>query len=281
MTKFERLIEYVINDDHAKAQELFHDIVVSKSREIYESLMDDECGGDAADDLIDDVETEESGLSLGEAEDEDEADAEFDDEAEEAGEEETKDLEADHDSEEDEVEASDDLEDRVVDLQDQLDELMAEFEELMGGDEEEGEESFDDEVSMSDDGGDALEVDDTETFSDETGMPMSENIDLQKAPAPVTSEPEGTNKKSTTNFNSGARGMDGKPVLSKGDTSNPDGTSAYKQPSNAYSKGEGNLPGAGTFKNVPGKDGSKLAAAPKAVTSQAQGVNNKTPFPGK
>jgi hypothetical protein len=38
-SKFEQLIEYVINDEEAKAKELFHDIVVEKSREIYENLM--------------------------------------------------------------------------------------------------------------------------------------------------------------------------------------------------------------------------------------------------
>jgi hypothetical protein len=41
-SKFEQLIEFVINDEEAKAKELFHDIVVEKSREIYESLMEEE-----------------------------------------------------------------------------------------------------------------------------------------------------------------------------------------------------------------------------------------------
>ena len=40
MNKFEQLIEYVINDDEAKARELFHDIVVEKSRAIYEEMME-------------------------------------------------------------------------------------------------------------------------------------------------------------------------------------------------------------------------------------------------
>ena len=40
--KFEQLIEYVINDEADKAKELFHDIVVEKSREIYENLMNEE-----------------------------------------------------------------------------------------------------------------------------------------------------------------------------------------------------------------------------------------------
>ena len=74
-SKFEQLIEFVINDEDAKARELFHDIVVEKSREIYESLMDEteddsieenmQNDGDAADDLITNVETEEEGISEG------------------------------------------------------------------------------------------------------------------------------------------------------------------------------------------------------------------------
>jgi len=42
MNKFEQLIEYVINEEDGKAEDLFHEIVVEKSRDIYESLMDSE-----------------------------------------------------------------------------------------------------------------------------------------------------------------------------------------------------------------------------------------------
>ncbi len=75
MNRFEQLIEYVINDEEAKARELFHDIVVEKSRQIYENIMAEEAdeeleeaadeeieegmmGGDPSDSLIDDVEME-------------------------------------------------------------------------------------------------------------------------------------------------------------------------------------------------------------------------------
>ena len=291
-SKFEQLIEYVINDEEAKAKELFHDIVVEKSREIYENLMNEEeeeldeesdaerddhaekagkkvakdieydelheedeeldenmMGGDASDDLIDDVEAEEQGMQ-----EDEESDVEFDDAAEKDGEELTHDMEKDHDE--------GDIEDRVVDLEDKLDELMAEFESLMGGDEH-GD-------SVSDiDGGDALEMDDTDTaeFDDEA---MMENVKLDAAPKPTTTEPAGTNTKSTVAFNSGAKGMEGAPVKMTGDTAQ--GRSAPKT---------GDLPEAGQFKNVPGKGGAnaKLAAAPKPVTAQASGVNTKTPFP--
>ena len=42
MNRFEQLIEYVINDEEHKAQELFHDIIVEKSRQIYENMMAEE-----------------------------------------------------------------------------------------------------------------------------------------------------------------------------------------------------------------------------------------------
>jgi len=41
-TKFEQLLDYLVNEDHEKANELFHEIVVEKSREIYENLIAEE-----------------------------------------------------------------------------------------------------------------------------------------------------------------------------------------------------------------------------------------------
>ena len=248
-SKFEQLIEFVINDEDAKARELFHDIVVEKSREIYESLMDDDKDpveegmdpmndGDAADDLITDVETEEEGLS-----EEDDPDAEFDDEAEQAGDDLTHDNEGAHDE--------GDIEDRVVDLEDKLDELMAEFEAMMGGDAgEQDSEEF--EIGA---GGDSMEMDDTSEIMPEMGM--MENVDLKAAPKPVTSEPAGTNSRSTVAANSGAKGMQGSPVRMTGDT-------AQGRP-------------APSAKDMGMTTSPKQGAAPKPVTTQAAGVNTKSP----
>jgi len=247
-SKFEQLIEFVINDEDAKARELFHDIVVEKSREIYESLMDDDKDpveegmdpmndGDAADNLITDVETEEEGLS-----EEDDMDAEFDDEAEQAGDDLTHDIEGAHDE--------GDIEDRVVDLEDKLDELMAEFEAMMGGEGGEEEQEFD-----MDAGGDAIEMDDTSEIMPEMGM--MENVDLKAAPKPVTSEPAGTNSRSTVAANSGAKGMQGSPVRMTGDT-------AQGRP-------------APSAKDMGMTTSPKQGAAPKPVTTQAAGVNTKSP----
>jgi hypothetical protein len=250
-SKFEQLIEFVINDEEAKAKELFHDIVVEKSREIYESLMDEEVeeeeesveegmmGGDASDDLIDDVETEEEGMSEGE---EEFATDEFSDDGEE---EEFGGAE--------EIGGEEELEDRVVDLEDKLDELMAEFEAMMGGDTEE--------EFGPEDGGDALEMDDTEDMPPEMGM--MEAVSLSAAPKPVTTEPAGTGTKSNVAANSGARGMAASPVKMTGDT-------AQGRPA----------PSAGALiGNVQNSVGGKktLSAATKPVTTQAAGVNTKSP----
>ena len=40
--KFEQMLESLVNDDQARAKELFHHIVVEKSREIYENLLAEE-----------------------------------------------------------------------------------------------------------------------------------------------------------------------------------------------------------------------------------------------
>lgn len=56
--KFEQLLEFVVNDEMDKANALFHDIVVEKSRQIYEGLISseaDEVKGDPVDELIDSI----------------------------------------------------------------------------------------------------------------------------------------------------------------------------------------------------------------------------------
>jgi len=268
--RFEQLIEYVINDEEAKAKELFHQIVVEKSRAIYEDLMDEDeskddleednamgeeptevdtdmsesLGGSQAQDMIDDVEMEEQGMSEGED------DVEFDDKAEKAGHEMTHDIEDMHDDGE--------LENRVVDLEDKLDELMAEFEAMMdGGDAKD----MGDTPDMTD-----IEVQNDE-FETEGMMPMEEAINLKQVhPKVTTQEAPGTNSKSTIAANSGARGAMAQPVKMTGDT-------AQGRP-------------APTAKDLIGKVGNSPAqgtqspkAAPKAVTTQAAGVNTRTPFP--
>lgn len=122
--KYEQLIEYIINDEEDKAKELFHDIVVETSRDIYENLIDEEdyAEEETIEDMSDAIEADEEGIS----EEDDEMEMPMD----------MGDEEGDEESEEAEEE---ELEDRVMDLEDALDELKAEFDQLMDGDNEEPE----------------------------------------------------------------------------------------------------------------------------------------------
>ena len=290
MNKFEQLIEYVINDEEAKARELFHDIVVEKSRQIYEEMMEEETveeseeqideesthaedekaekagrkvtkdieyddkkdkmdeseeavaedlGGDQADDLIDDIEVEEEGLSM-EGEGSDDMGEEM---------------------------ADADIEDRVVDLEDKLDELMAEFEALMG---DQGEADADTEMDMEVDGDGGMT--DIEVADDEMEtegmmkMPMEEAINLKAAPAPVKSEEAGVNKKSTVAANSGAVGAAAQPVKMTGDVAQGRPAPSTKDL-------------IGKVQNTPAQSTVKQEPATKPHLAQATGVNTKTPFP--
>ena len=59
--KFQQMLEFLVNEDRAKAEELFHEIVVEKSRSIYEGLLEDEEEEvDEADDEDTDEATEKS-----------------------------------------------------------------------------------------------------------------------------------------------------------------------------------------------------------------------------
>ena len=263
MNRFEQLIEYVINDEDKKAQELFHDIVVAKSREIYESMMDEEqgeeldegtddieegaMGGDAADSLIDDVEMEEESDINMEGEEDDMGSDDM------GGDDMAADMGGD-DMGGDEAATKDD----IMNLEDKLDELMAQFEDMMGNGDDMGPEE----------GGDAIEMDDTEEMDDQMGM--MEALQLKAAPKPVTSEEGNTNKKSTVAANSGARGAMAKPVHTGANEGGHHDTSAYRNTTKDLGVTPTQDAGKGAFKT----------AAPKPTMTQASGVNNKSPLPG-
>ena len=268
--RFEQLIEYVINDEDAKAKELFHQIVVEKSRQIYENLMQEEdldednamgmepteidtdmdeghdmMGGSQTADLIDDVEAEESGMQEGED------DAEFDDEAEDAGDDLTGDLESEHDMGGDEPASKDD----VMNLEDKLDQLMAEFENMMGG--QDGDSA---DMMGSDDMG-SMDDDEFETEG------MMENITLKQVHPKTTTQEEGNGKSGPVAFNSGAAGMASKPVRMTGDTAQGRTAPTAKDM-------------IGKVGNSPSQSTQSPKAATKPHTAQATGVNTKSPLPG-
>lgn len=139
-----QMLEHLVNGDSAKAEELFHEYVVSKSRDIYEELIESE--------IEDDEEVEE-----GTEEDEEAVEENFEDIAYEGGDEESADAGddmasdlGDEEGEEnpfggEEGEGEESLETKVMDLEDAVEELEAKFAELQGEEEGEGHEFGDEE----------------------------------------------------------------------------------------------------------------------------------------
>jgi hypothetical protein len=68
--KFEEMLERLINEDKAGAEELFHEIVVEKSREIYENLLEDDLEDKDVDEASDEEVDESDDEEVDEASDE-------------------------------------------------------------------------------------------------------------------------------------------------------------------------------------------------------------------
>lgn len=258
--KFEKLIDLIINENEEKARELFHQIVVEKSREIYESIMDEEMMADDDMDegmggqvgqLMDEISAEESGVMEDDEDMEGEEEVEYDfSDDEDAGE------EHDEAAEEDLADEVHDLEDRVVSIEDKLDDLLAQFEAEMGGEEEE-------------EGAEEEEMGSEEEEEGEEEAAMMEAIQLQKVA--VKHGDDGAYTKTPTAFNSGKAGMDSKPVnFSGGGQEKGRAAPTHKD-----------VEGASSFANTPGKGSRDLGKAPAATKSQASGVNTKSPVAHK
>ena len=132
----EQMLEHLVNDDQTKAEELFHEYVVAKSREIYEGLIESEMPKDEEEDedKEDDDERKDEGFDDEVAVEAPEMDDETDDLEME--------LDAEMDDEDDDMEEKSE-EELFQDLDAIVDELQAKFDELkgddmddMGGDEE-------------------------------------------------------------------------------------------------------------------------------------------------
>jgi len=251
--KFEQLIDLIINENEEQARALFHDIVVEKSREIYEDIMNDEMDegmspGGQVGQMMDEISAEEEGMT----EEEDEID--FDDD----GDEDIIDIDSD-----DEDMGEEGVEDRLVSIEDKLDQLMAEFEEIMGNNDDEmgDDEMGDDEMGAADD--EMAAADDEEA--------MMEAITLKKVS--VTHGDNGQNTKSTSLQNSGQAGMDSRPVKFSGASETV--PTSPKGPSNFYSKGETQVKDANNWKNAPAQNNADLEAAPKPKAGD-NGSNSKS-----
>jgi hypothetical protein len=283
MNKYEQLIEHIINDETDKARELFHTIVVEKSRDIYESLIDEqdlgEVGGNQVEDLVDEITIDEQGMTEEE-------------ESEEGSEEDAMDAE-EMPGEEEQGEAE--IEDRVVDLEDALDELKAEFDALMAGEEHEeeampgihGDQDADEMEGMmyQEEQSEFYEAKEEDDEEDEKAEEVDETIVreyVEKVAAPSNKTEGGeVGKGGSANVNkastvAGKNDMGGSSanIAKGGAEANPDGTSPK-----ATAKPKGELKGAGSYENVPGaKAGQAFAKKATAVKKEEGAVNATSPL---
>ncbi len=251
--KFEQMLEHLINEESDKAKELFHQLVVEKSREIYENILaedfqvneeDDEEELDEADG--DDEEVDESKKEDDEEMDESFGFAEAGDEEDsgdiggDAGDDFIDDIDAEGGDEGDEegMGGEEDLEDRVVDLEDALDDLRAEFEALMS-DEEGG-----------DMGGDDMGGDDMGGMDDEE---MPEDAFMREYVEKVGNPKHGDNGANTKSTVAGKNDMGGTTAnILKGGESTTGGTKGGLLNPSTKEDNAGNI-------NVPGGNAGKTA----------------------
>jgi len=307
MNKYEQLIEHIINDEEDKARALFHQIVVEKSRDIYESLMDEEYAEEGrvdepVDSMIDEISMDETN-GIGEGDDDpmnmddmdmgDMGDDDMGDEGE------------------------GDLEQKVMDLESELEALKAEFEQLMGDEADDEMDDMDmDAMDMGDEEGDEDESDDFKMYEaqhddedkekdekdEEEKMEesvyesrqrrplqktavdlMREYVEKISAPSNTEGQPAGTSaggdhaSVNTQSTVAGKNDMGGtaKNLAQGASESAPDGTSAPKKGTTK------DLPHAGKFENVPGaKAGKTFSNKEKAKTGEEGGINKHSIEPG-
>jgi hypothetical protein len=188
----QQMLEHLVNDDQAKAEELFHEYVVTASREIYESLIDSEIAEEEEKEEDDEEDMDEAAKD--EDAEEDKVDEEFediaiegDDEMPAMGGDPTDDLEGDIDAEMDDEEGEKSEEELFQDLDSIVDELQAKFDELKGGDD------------MDDMGGDGEEG--GNPFAKEEGMGDLATVReyVEKVPAGHGAEKKGQAEKADGN----------------------------------------------------------------------------------
>jgi hypothetical protein len=264
--KFEQMLEYLINEDKAKAEELFHELVVAKSREIYENLLDDDVQVDEASDEDDDEEMEEN----------------FDLDVAEVGGDPADDMmaavDAGDDAEGDEMMGGDEggnepaTKDDVMDIKDALEDLKAEFEAMLAGDkDDEGEDDMemdDEEGEEDDEMKDDVQFEASDDEDEDDDMEEGVVREYVEKVAPAKMGDNGANTKSTV---AGKNDMGGTTAnIAKGGESTKGGTQGGLANPSTKDIASGNV-------NVPGgKAGVKHLSNVKAPKGGDDGVNKKS-----
>jgi hypothetical protein len=270
-SKFEQMLEYLISEEQDKAKEIFHQLVVEKSREIYENILAEDFKEEEVDEAKDEDEDEvEEGMEVTFREtDDEEDDMDMDpmggDDDGEIGGDATDDFMGDIEAGDDDMDmdgAEDEggLEDRVMDLEDALDDLRAEFEQMMGdeggdeggemddmdmdADDEEGDEEADDEE------GDEEEVKDSFDVSDNFMREYIEKVTGGHGAEKKSSGDNGDNVRSPV---AGKNDMGGTTAnIAKGGEAGGNGVQSGLLKPNTKEENFGNI-------NVPGGNAGKTA----------------------
>lgn len=259
-SKFEQMLEYLISEEQDKAKEIFHQLVVEKSREIYETILAEDFEESEVEEGmevtfretdVEDGEMEAAGGMMGG--DDDEMDMMGGDDDGDIGGDATDDFMGDIEGgdEEDDMAGDGDMEDRVMDLEDALDDLRAEFEQMMG--DEGGEESDDmdaDDEESDDEEDDEEEIKDSFDVSDNF---MREYIEKVAAGHGAERKGSGDNGDNVRSPIAGKNDMGGTVAnIARGGEAGGKGVQSGLLKPNAKEENFGNI-------NVPGGNAGKTA----------------------
>ena len=295
--KFEEMLEKLVNEDRAGAEALFHEIVVEKSRDIYENLLEDDLEVDeATDEEVDEATDEEVDEATDEDLDEDEEVDESDEELEEGFDLDEFEVEADPvddmmgdlempagddapmdmDDDDDADDAPEgDVADDIADLQDEIEKLKAAFDAEMGSDMSSDDDEEGEEDDAEGDDGDEEEAPEEESFDldvDEATDEEVEEADKSEAETmreyvekvSATMGDNGANTKSpTASANKMGDGTSGN--LTQGGESNSEGTKGGLADPTPKEDNMGNI-------NVPG---AKVGKTGMKAMSKGHGAEKK------
>ncbi len=298
-TKFEQLLDLLVNEETDKANELFHEIVVEKSREIYENLIAEEEAQEAQE-VEEDADTDEveEDADTDEVE-EDQVEEGYSEVEEVFGTPEEPAGDFEKDSEDPMAMGNDDMDDMdgeeggeeaatkddVLDLKDALEELKAEFEALMAGEKHEEEENPDVHGGELDGFGD--EEDGEEEADDEEGEdenPFAKKDEAYESRAPKSqgermreyiekvsvSMVDGSGVGSGTGDKAGQTGHDaGKSPVSSGSGKPTSGANASNIATDVSTHDEDGTSPKGKVGGLVKKGGDFVKAGTKNVASSA------------
>ena len=265
-TQFEAMLEALINEDQETAKEIFHNIVVAKSREIYEQLLSEDFDlNEKAEEEEEEEEEEESrkdeSYEEGSEEEEEEgSDSDVGGDATDDFIDDVEDSEGDEEDHHADVGGEEEIEDRVMDLEDALEELKAEFEQLMAGDDEGGE--------MGDMGAGDMGAGDMDDGADDMfAKEMSQMMEYVNKVAPPKHGDNGVNTKSTV---AGKNDMGGTTAnIAKSHEEKAAGTKGGLLDPSTKEDNAGNV-------NVPGaKSATKLSNVPAGHGAEKKGKSEQ------